>query len=102
MSTKRLYQPGEMVRSFTGQWGMVMAPEVLSVVRDHFREAKRPGCFFAPGCCDRPDYVTQVPVFFDDGTFDVMRSMNLRREPDPPGEVRAAILDLMDSQDDGQ
>lgn len=28
-----------------------------------------------------------------------MRSMNLRKEPDPPGEVRDGIQDLMDSQD---
>ena len=93
---KRLYEPGDTVRTMTGQAGMVISVEELAGVRAHFKEGKRPGYYFAPGCCQNPDYVTQIPVFFEDGTFDVMRAMNIKKKSDLPEEKRAEIQKMME------
>jgi hypothetical protein len=95
MNRKRLFQPGDLVSAFTGQVGVVLSADDLQKIRDRFREGKRPGHFFAPGCCHNPDFVTQVPVFFEDGTFDVMRAMNVKKRPDFPEETRANLYDMM-------
>lgn len=97
MAKKRLYGPGDMVSTFTGQAGMVISIETLARVRNRFKEGRRPGYYFAQGCCQNPDYLTQVPVFFEDGTFDVMRAMNIRKRPDLPEEKRAKIQDILNS-----
>lgn len=99
MERKRAFEPGDMVTAFTGQVGLVISREALAEVRGRFKEAKRPGRFFAPGCCDNPDYVLQVPVFFEDGTFDVMRAMNIRKTPDPSEEKRAAIRKMIETRE---
>jgi hypothetical protein len=79
MERKRLFEPGDFVTSFTGQAGIVLGLETLGTAREHLREGRRPGHFFAPGCCHNPDYVLQIPVLFEDETFDVMRAMNIRK-----------------------
>lgn len=84
MEKRRLFDAGDLVADFTGEIGMVLSMEGLQRARVHFKEGGRPGRFFAPGCCRNPDYVTQVPVFFEDGTYDIMRAMNLRRRKDLP------------------
>jgi hypothetical protein len=93
---KRLFAPGDMVASFTGQVGMVISKEALTLARARFKEGRRPGYFFAQGCCQNPDYLTQVPVFFEDGTFDVMRSMNIKKRADLPEEKRSKIQEMME------
>jgi hypothetical protein len=95
MERKRLFEPGEMVATFTGEIGIVLSMEELEKVASRFKEGRRPGHFFSPGCCSNPDYITQIPVFFEDGTFDVMRSMNLRRKTDVPDGKRADIERMM-------
>jgi len=70
------------VASFAGQIGLVLSLEEFEQVKARFREGRRPGHYFAPGCCANPDYVTQVPVFFEDGTYDVMKAMNIRKKSD--------------------
>jgi hypothetical protein len=95
---KRLFEPGEMVSSFTGQVGMVISKEALVVVRARFKEGRRPGYYFAQGCCQNPDYLTQVPVFFEDGSFDVMRSMNIKKRADLPEEKRSRIQEMMKTE----
>jgi hypothetical protein len=77
---KRLFNPGEGVFDFQGQRGRVLSPEDYQQVKSRSPEGRRPGSFFAPGCCPTPDYLTQVPVFFEDGTYDVMKAMNLRKD----------------------
>ena len=77
---RRLFEPGDLVSSFTGDLGVVLSEETLKQVPTLFKEGNRPGRFFAPGCCHNPDYVTQVPVLFEDGTYDVMRAIS-GREP---------------------
>jgi len=94
MEKKRTFQPGDPVRALTGHAGMVVSEEAFAGIKRRLREGHRPGRYFAPGCCHNPDYVTQIPVLFEDGTWDVMRAMNIRRAPDLPEEKRSAIRDL--------
>jgi hypothetical protein len=95
---KRLFEPGDMVSTFTGQVGMVITTEVLAMVRPRFKEGRRPGYYFAQGCCQNPDYLTQIPVFFEDGTFDVMRSMNIKKRPDLPEETKSKIQEMLGTE----
>lgn len=101
MEKKRLFEPGNMVSTFTGQVGMVISKEALAMVRARFKEGRRPGYYFAQGCCQNPDYLTQVPVFFEDGTFDVMRSMNIKKRSDLPEERRSTIQEMMEIEPPG-
>jgi hypothetical protein len=79
MQRKRSFEPDDPVSTFTGQEGLVISKELYSKAQDRLKEGRRPGHYFAPGCCHNPDYVTQVPVLFGDGTFDVMRAMNIKK-----------------------
>jgi hypothetical protein len=88
MERKRLFEPGDTVMTFGGEIGIVISKEMLEKVASRFKQGRRPGHFFSPGCCYNPDYITQIPVFFEDGTFDVMRSMNLKRKGDLSEEKR--------------
>jgi hypothetical protein len=92
---KRLFKPGDVVMSFMGQTGLVVSKEDFETVRSRFKEGRRPGHFFAPGCCHNPDYVTQVPVLFEDGTYDVMRAQNIRRETGAVGEAKETLMNLL-------
>ena len=91
MERKKAFEPGDMVAAFTGQAGMVISEELYPKVREGLKEKRRPGYYFAPGCCQHPDYVIQVPVLFEDGTYDVMRAMNIKRTAGLPKEQRAFI-----------
>jgi len=91
MSGKRLFEAGELVTTYTGQAGIIIPEAALPTIRAGTREGKRPGYYFAPGCCHRPDYVTQVPVLFEDGTYDVMRAMTIRKAPQLSEEKRAFL-----------
>ena len=96
MERKRAFEPGDMVATFTGQAGMVISEATLTKARNHLKEGRGPGHYFAPGCCHNPDYVTQVPVLFEDGMYDVMRGMNIKRAPDLPAEKRGLIQGIID------
>jgi len=91
LQDRRLFEPGDLVASFAGQIGLVLSLEEFEQAKARFREGRRPGHYFAPGCCANPDYVTQVPVFFEDGTYDVMKAMNIRKRKDIPEEKRNQI-----------
>jgi hypothetical protein len=95
---KKTFEPGDMVTSFTGQGGMVISEEVYLTIKSRLKEGKRPGYYFSPGCCQHPDYVTQVPVLFEDATWDVMRAMNIRKAPNLSGEKRSHILSIIDKK----
>ncbi|MCD6307347.1 MAG: hypothetical protein J7M32_13810 [Deltaproteobacteria bacterium] len=95
MAAKKLFEGGETVTAFTGHAGIVIPETALSIIRGRCREGKRPGHYFAPGCCDHPDYVMQIPVLFEDGTFDVMRAMNIRRAERLSREKTAHLQTLM-------
>ena len=95
MEKKRLFDSGQMVIAFNGQAGMVMSREMYNRAQKALSEGKRAGRFFAPGCCHNPDYITQVPVLFEDGSYDVMRSMNIKKKPEIPEEKRLLIQGII-------
>jgi hypothetical protein len=95
MQSRRLYEPGDFVVSIAGQIGLVMSLEEFEQAKARLKEGRKPGHYFAPGCCANPDHMTQVPVLFEDGTYDVMRAMNLRKKMDVPEERRARIQKLL-------
>ena len=92
---KKLFDSGQMVSAFSGQVGMVMGQEMYDWARKSLREGGKTGRYFAPGCCRHPDYVTQVPVLFEDGSYDVMRSMNIKKKSDIPEEKSVAIQSII-------
>lgn len=96
MERKKSFQPGDLVKTLTGQRGMVLSLDTFELIRNTLKEGKRPGRFFAPGCCQYPDYMIQVPVLFEDETFDVMRSMNIKREQEFSEELRERIQSIID------
>ncbi len=91
MKRKKLFDAGQMVTALNGQTAMVMGQAMYHRAKEALREGNKAGRYFAPGCCHHPDYVTQVPVLFEDGTWDVMRSMNLKKQPDIAEEKNIAI-----------
>jgi hypothetical protein len=95
-SMKKLFEPGQMVATFGGLAGMVISKRLLAILRKRSREGRRPGHAFTPGECHDPDYIQEVPVAFEDGTFDVMRSTNVRRQADGQDEKRAEIQRQLD------
>ena len=96
MERKKAFELGETVVTFTGQAGMVISEELYPKVRECLKEKRRPGYYFAPGCCQHPDYVIQVPVLFGDGTYDVMRSMNIKKASNLAEETIAQIRSFLD------
>jgi hypothetical protein len=96
MKRKKAFEPGEMVTTFTGQVGMVISGKLYPKVRECLKEKRRPGYYFAPGCCQHPDYVIQVPIIFEDGTYDVMRAMNIKKAPNLAEEKIAQVRNLLD------
>jgi hypothetical protein len=95
LENKRNFDPGQGVMDYQGQWGLVLTPEEFQNVKSRYPEGRRPGSFFAPGCCPRPDYLTQVPVLFEDGTYDIMKAMNLRKDPDLAGEKKKRMQEIL-------
>ncbi|MFO8163960.1 MAG: hypothetical protein ACQEQO_02920 [Thermodesulfobacteriota bacterium] len=79
MGKKTLFEPGDLVKSFIGQHGLVISLETLEKIKDNVKQGRRPGHFFAAGCPENIDYLLQVPVFFEDGTYDIMKPMNIKR-----------------------
>jgi hypothetical protein len=95
---KRIFEPGDVVVSFAREVGLVMSLEEFEQAKARFGEGRRPGHYFAPGCCANPDYVTQVPVLFEDGTYDVMKAMNLKKKMDVQEDRRARIQRMLRTQ----
>jgi hypothetical protein len=95
LEIKRLFEPGDGVNDPFGQAGLVLSLEVFEKVKSLYPEGKRPGRFFAPGCCSNPDFITQIPVIFEDGTYDVMRAMNLKRSPDLEPEKKEQLEQMI-------
>ena len=94
MEKKTLFEPGDLVKSFTGQHGLVISQNTLDRIRDKVKQGRRPGYFFAAGCCDSVDYLLKVPVFFEDGTYDIMKPMNIKKANEG-GEEKKSKLEEM-------
>ena len=100
MGSKKAFEPGHMITTFTGQVGMVLSREEFLELKDKLKEGRRPGHYFSPGCCANPDYVIQVPVLFEDGTYDVMRALNIKRANAVSEEKRASLQRLVEEKTD--
>ena len=98
MERKRLFEAGDTVATFTGQAGIVISEEVFAKISKSLKEGRRPVHYFAPGCCHNPDYVIQIPVLFEDGTYDVMRAMNIKRTDGLPEKKRSYIEKIINRQ----
>jgi len=95
MEKKTLFEPGDLVKSFTDQHGLVISTKTLDKIRDNVKQGRRPGHFFAAGCPDSIDYLLKVPVFFEDGTYDIMKPMNLKKVEGDLEEKRAKLEEML-------
>ena len=95
MEKKTLFKPGDLIRSFTGQHGVVISQKTLDGIKNKVRQGRRPGYFFAAGCCDNVDYLLKVPVFFDDGTYDIMKPMNIKKADKGSEEKKSKLEDML-------
>lgn len=91
------FEAGDFVTSSSGESGLVLSPQSLAQVARRLPRARRPGHFFALGCCARPDFVTQIPVLFADGSYDVMRSTHLKKDRSPSEEIRCRLARLLEA-----
>ena len=95
MANQRSHAPGDMVKNLSNQWGLVLSKAQYSTIKALVKEGRKPGRHFAPGCCHNPDYIIQIPVLFEDDTYDVMKAMNLKRPADIPPEKRSRLEELL-------
>ena len=95
MEKKTLFEPGNLVKSFTGQHGLVISTKTLNMIRDKVKQGRRPGHFFAAGCPDNIDYLLQVPVFFEDGTYDIMKPMNIKKANEGSEEKKLKLEEML-------
>ena len=96
---KRSFEPGQFVSHFSGLKGIVLSERSFNKAREILKEGHKPGRYFVPGCCQHPDYVIQVPVLFEDGTWDVMRGMNLKKVPEVSNEKREKLRLILKEHD---
>ena len=96
MEKKTLFEPGDLVKSFTGQHGLVISQNTLDRIRDKVKQGRRPGYFFAAGCCDSVDYLLKVPVFFEDGTYDIMKPMNIKKASQGSEEKKSKLEKMLE------
>ena len=95
MEKKTLFEPEDLVKTLTGQFGLVVSGETLDKIRNHARQGRRPGHFFAPGCCERIDYLLQIPVFFEDGMYDIMKPMYIKKIQDDPSNTKLRLGEML-------
>jgi hypothetical protein len=95
MQKKTLFEPGDLVKSFTGNVGLVLSRETFEHIRGKVGRGRKPGHFFSPGCCENIDYLIQVPVFFEDGTYDIMKSMNIKAIPRGLGAIKSKLQKML-------
>ena len=96
MEKKTLFELGDLVKSFTGQNGLVISTKTLDKIRDTVKQGRRPGHFFAAGCPDNIDYLLQVPVFFEDGTYDIMKPMNIKRTNEDIEKKKSKLEEMLE------
>ena len=100
MTIKSLYRPGDMISALNGDIGMVLSPDQFRRIKGRLRQGKRLGAFFAPGCCDNPDYITKIPVIFRDGSYNMMRSMNIKKREDISEDIIQEIRRIIEEDEE--
>ncbi|TET95410.1 MAG: hypothetical protein E3J28_00685 [Desulfobacteraceae bacterium] len=97
MEKKTLFEPGDLVKSFTGHLGLVISRKTLDKIKGNVKEGRRPGHFFAAGCPNSIDYLLKVPVFFEDGTYDIMKPMNIRSTKEDLKEKMSKLEEMLEN-----
>jgi hypothetical protein len=95
MKKKTLFEPRDLVKSFTGQYGLIISQNTLDKIKDKVKQGRRPGHFFAAGCAENIDYLLQVPVFFEDGTYDIMKPMNIKKADEGTEKKKAKLEEML-------
>ena len=95
MGKKALFGPEDLVRTFTGEVGLVISQQTLDKIKGQVKQGRRPGHFFSPGCCERIDYLLQIPVFFEDGTYDIMKAMNIKKVQEDSPEKKSKLEEIL-------
>jgi len=95
MEKKALFEPGDLIKTFTGDFGLVISRKTLHKIKGNVKQGSRPGHFFAAGCPDSIDYLLKVPVFFEDGTYDIMKSMNIRKTTEDREGERSKLEEIL-------
>lgn len=96
---KMAFDPGQYVKLLPGLVGIVLNKAQYLAATKLLKQGQKPGRYFAPGCCQHPDYVIQIPVLFEDETFDVMRAMNIKRIDSPPPKKRQKLRTIIEKLD---
>ena len=96
MEKRILFEPGDLVKSFTGQHGLVISTKTFNKIRDKVKQGRRPGHYFAAGCPESIDYLLKVPVFFEDGTYDIMKPMNIKKANEGIEKKKSKLKEMLE------
>ena len=69
----------------------------MDKIKGNVKEGRRPGHFFAAGCPNSIDYLLKVPVFFEDGTYDIMKPMNIRSTKEDLKEKMSKLEEMLEN-----
>ena len=94
MEKRALFEPGDLIKTFTGDFGLVISGATFEGIKGKVKQGRKPGHFFAPGCRENIDYLLKVPVFFEDGTYDIMKSMNIRKATEDCERKRSELEEM--------
>jgi hypothetical protein len=95
MEKRALFEPGDLIKTFTGDFGLVISGATFEEIKRKVKQGRKPGHFFAAGCPENIDYLLKVPVFFEDGTFDIMKSMNIRKATEDCERKRSKLEEIL-------
>ncbi|MFN3534832.1 MAG: hypothetical protein ACK4WB_05520 [Desulfatiglandales bacterium] len=76
---RQLFKEGETVSDPKGVKGIVLSRRVLEKLQGKMRLRNRAGAFFSVGCCPVPDYISKIPVLFEDQGISIMKSTGIRK-----------------------
>lgn len=95
---KRLFEPGDLVADLVGKRGIVLSLDEFFMLTQRFRPKSRPGSFFAVGCNPAPEYITKIPVFFEDESISIMRPLGIRKILDDQigQRLKALVLEFFE------
>jgi len=95
MEKRALFEPGDLIKTFTGDFGLVISGATFERIKRKVKQGRKPGHFFAAGCPENIDYLLKVPVFFEDGTYDIMKSMNIRKATEDCERKRSEVEEML-------
>ena len=89
---KRLFNYGDTIEHrVTKELGLILSPSDLKSVSKKLKHKKRVGSYFSPGCITKPDYITYVPVIFEDHTYDILRAQYIKKHDTCPDFLKEIL-----------